>query len=375
MHDFHDDPGLSDLLTASHRTKVLQILEQIVGTPLLLLEQPEEGAAPVEFNLEALAWLRCPGQPAAQQPAAQLLEFVLYFVGKYRLAANLHRGTTEASFTELQQQNTALRESEERYRDLSQQLQQRVDSQVTMIEQTQQQLYESARLRSVGQLAAGVAHEINNPVGFISSNMRVAGSYLEELREKLPQDEAMGELLQDFRALLDESLHGAARIAAIVADLKIFSNINRADFTYCNPNVLLTAACNLLQAEHAQQLAIEIDLGEVPDLRGYPATLSQALYNLLDNAARALGNDGVIRVSTRCAEDVVEVTIHDNGCGIAEAIRPRIFDPFFSTRGVGGGIGLGLTVARDIVRAHRGELAIDSEAGHGTCVRLRLPVQ
>lgn len=372
MQNFHDDPRLHELLPPERQQQLLALLQQLAGMPLQLSEQPLAAGTPVEFNLEPLAWVQC-AEAARQAAAAGLLEFVLYFVAKYRLAANMYRDSTEESFDELQRQNEALRASEERYRELSRQLQQRVAEQVGVIEATQQQLYESARLRSIGQLAAGVAHEINNPVGFIASNLKVAADYLDDL-EALSDPAAAAELRRDFRSLLDESAEGARRIASIVADLKTFSNVDRADFTLCDLDRLAVAAGNLLQAEFGGRLDIVFEPGRVPLFPGHPARLSQALLNLLDNAARALGPDGRIHVTSRTGGGVVELVIADNGSGIPEAVRPRIFDPFFSTRGVGGGIGLGLTVARDIVVAHGGDIQLSSTEGQGTTVRLRFPL-
>jgi signal transduction histidine kinase len=143
----------------------------------------------------------------------------------------------------------------------------------------------------------------------------------------------------------------------------------------CNLNKLLGAACNLLQSENGQKLSIEYDLGEVPSLTGHPAKLSQAFYGVLDNAAKAVQGGGGIRVGTRRVADRVEVCIEDDGCGIADDVLPRVFDPFYSTRGVGAGTGLGLTVARDIVMAHQGEILLSSQRGQGTIVTLRFPVK
>lgn len=373
MQSFHDDPTLAELLPADRRERLTGLLARLADAPLQLSDTFTEGASPVEFNLQSLAWLQCP-RPAQQEAAAALLEFVLYYVGKYRLAANMHRDAAEANFAELQEQNEALRESEQRYRDLSRRLQERVEQQVGVINETQRQLYESARLRSIGQLAAGVAHEINNPIGFIASNLQVAAGYVDDL-ERLPCAASAADLLRDFRALIDESASGASRVAAIVADLKTFSNIDRSEFTNCDAGRLLVAACNLLQAKFGHDLAVDLALAEGVTLMGYPARLSQAFYNLLDNAARSLAPGGRIRVASARSGNVLEVRIEDDGGGIPAEVLPRIFDPFFSTRGVGSGIGLGLTVAREIISAHRGDIRVDSEAGRGTCVTLRLPLE
>lgn len=372
MLSFEDDPRLGDLLPSERQQRLTLLLQALLGRPLSLTEQAEMGAEAVEFNLETLAWLSCPSAPALQEPAARLVEFVLFYVGKYRLAANLHHDTTEASFAELQRQHTELQESEARYRALSAQLQSRVSEQIKVIETTQQQLYESARLRAIGQLAAGVAHEINNPIGFIASNLRVAGDYLNELTDQLPADSATASMLEDFRALLNESVSGTQRIAAIVADLKTFSNIDQSDFVPCDLNALIATTCHLLQAESKQSLQIEMRLGELPQLAGYPAKISQALYNILDNASKSIAPAGKIRITTnRDEQGQLQVIIEDNGCGIAAEHMPRLFDPFFTTRQVGAGTGLGLTVAREIMNAHQGEILVKSQAGKGTRVTLR----
>ncbi len=371
MRSFDDDPRLTDLLSTDQEARLCQLIGALTGGDVSLVEQSRGDGEPLEFNLETIGWLRGDLPAERLHAAARLVEFVLMFVAKYRLAANLHNDTTEASFAELQRQHAALQASEARYKALSEQLQERVEDQVKVIEQAQQQLYETARLRAVGQLAAGVAHEINNPIGFITSNLRVAGDYLDELAEKIPGGHSASLLLDDFRALLRESLSGTQRIARIVADLKTFSNIDQADFIPCDLNALLTTSCHLLQAESQQAIDVQLDLAPLPKLAGYPAKLSQAFFNVLDNAAKAIDAEGVIRVSSRQVDGVIEVTIEDNGMGIPADVQERIFDPFFTTRAVGSGTGLGLSVARDIMRAHRGEILLDSQVGAGTRVTLR----
>lgn len=373
MRKFDEDPGLDDLLDEERRVRLLELMRGLCGESFGLQIEPRAGAEPVEFNLETIAWLSCAASPVRQAPAARLLEFILFYVAKYRLAASLHHDTTEASFAELQRQHAALQESEARYKELSEQLQSRVEEQVKVIEGAQQQLYESARLRAIGQLAAGVAHEINTPIGFITSNLRVAGEYLDELSSKLPAEQDTDAMLEDFRALLQESTSGAQRIAAIVADLRTFSNIDHQDFVPCDLNQLIATTCHLIEAEFGQTLTIEQRLQQIPQLAGYPAKISQALYNVLDNAAKAIsGPEGRVRITTRLGEGGCnEVVVEDNGCGISPEHLERVFDPFFTTRPVGSGTGLGLSVARDIMTAHRGEILVRSKPGAGTRVTLR----
>lgn len=381
MLNFEDDPTLADLLNSDQLVRLNDCLAALCTEPVTLgSTRPDTHAIPVEFNLETVAWLSGGRDDQERQAAAGLVSFLMMFIAKYRLAANLHHDTTEASYAELQRQNEALRASEARYRELSDQLQQRVDEQVGVIHKTQQALYESARLRSVGQLAAGVAHEINNPIGFISSNLRVARDYVKEMQTMLPDTSDNQELATDFTDLLNESIEGAGRIADIVSDLKTFSSIDQADYTRCNINALLTSAIHLVQTEYDHQLHIMEQPSELPDISGHPSRLSQTFFNLLDNAAQAIRSEensrdnGRILVKTLEQDGAIQVIIQDNGCGIPEANRSRVFDAFYSSRPVGSGTGLGLTVAQDTVRAHGGRLQLHSREDTGTRVTLTLPI-
>ena len=380
MRNFEDDPTLSDLLTPDQLQRLNRMLSALCREPVEIGTDRQTDAVALEFNLETVGWLAGGSSEQERLAAANLVSFLMMFIAKYRLAANLHHDTTEASYAELQKQNEALKASEARYRALSDQLQDTVDEQVAVIKQAQMDLYESARLRSVGQLAAGVAHEINNPIGFISSNLKVAGDYVNELRELVPESDQNRDLLNDFTDLIGESSDGARRIASIVSDLKTFSSIDQADYTLCDVNELLASAVHLLRTEHGHDLEILEKPGELPGISGHPSRLSQTFYNLLDNAAQALkcrdqgAESGQILAKTCIDSDGIRVVIQDNGCGIAESIREQVFDAFFTSRPVGAGTGLGLTVARDTARAHQGTIQIDSKEGTGTRVTLFLPV-
>lgn len=385
MRNFEDDPTLEDLLTNDQLQRLNRTLSALCREPIEIGSDRKAGALALEFNLETVGWLSGGSSEQERLAAVDLVSFLMMFIAKYRLAANLHHDTTEASYAELQKQIEALKASEARYRALSDQLQEKVDEQVAVIKHAQMDLYESARLRSVGQLAAGVAHEINNPIGFISSNLKVAGDYVTDLREVIPDSVQNRELLDDFADLIVESSDGARRIATIVSDLKTFSSIDQADYTLCDVNELLTSAVHLLQTEYGHNLEILEKPGEIPRISGHPSRLSQTFYNLLDNAAQALklreqgagveGWAGQILAKTSVDNDGIQVVIQDNGCGIPEDIREQVFDAFYTSRPVGAGTGLGLTVARDTVRAHRGTIQIDSREGTGTRVTLLLPIR
>ena len=381
MRNFEDDPTLNDLLSNEQLARLNQCLSALCSEPVVLARtRPGPDAIPVEFNLDTVGWLSGGGSDEERKATAGLIAFLMMFVAKYRLAANLHHDATEAGYAELQRQNEALKASEARYRALSDQLQQKVEEQVTVIKQAQQELYESARLRSVGQLAAGVAHEINNPIGFISSNLRVARDYVKELGGSLPETAANRDLLTDFNDLLAESIDGASRIAGIVSDLKTFSSIDQAEYTRCNITNLIASAIHLVQTEYNHDLQIVERLAELPEIAGHPSRLSQTFFNLLANAAQAIQDaepdkgHGRILVKTQVESDSIRIIIQDNGCGIPEQNQPKIFDAFFTSRPVGSGTGLGLTVARDTVRGHGGRLQLDTREGSGTRVQLTLPI-
>jgi len=381
LRNFEDDPTLSDLLTPEQLQRLNRTLSALCREPVEIGSDQTADSVALEFNLETVGWLSGGSSGQERLAAADLVSFLMMFIAKYRLAANLHYDTTEASYAELQKQNEALIASEARYRELSDQLQEKVDEQVAVIKQAQLDLYESARLRSVGQLAAGVAHEINNPIGFISSNLKVAGEYVKDLRELIPESEQNRELLDDFADLIGESSDGARRIASIVSDLKTFSSIDQADYTLCDVNELLSSAVHLLQTDHGHNFDIVEKPGELPGISGHPSRLSQTFYNLLDNAAQALKcreqgiEGGRMLAKTSADSDGIRVIIQDNGCGIADDIREQVYDAFFTSRQVGAGTGLGLTVAQDTLRAHQGTIQIDSREGAGTRVTLFLPIR
>lgn len=372
MSEFHDELSLDELLPPAQQQRIAAILSRLLEEEVHFLPG-HEGGAPVEFNLVPVAQLVSALPQVRQKAVVELLELILHHAGKYRLAAALHQDAASASYAELQQRHEALMASEERYRKLADSLQQQVEAQVSIIESTQRKLYESARLRAVGQLAAGLAHEINTPIGFITSNLRVANEYLQEIGEALASSPAWNETLSDFQDLIAESRQGAERIARIVQDIRVFANIDRAEFVRVDLNELVQTAVNLIRAERGHSLPVVLSLQPLPSLSGYPAKLAQALFNALDNAAAALGEKGKITVSTASREDNVEVVIADDGHGMSETDKTHAFDPFYTTRDVGQGTGLGLCVVRDVVRAHHGWIELESIEGRGTTLTLRFP--
>ncbi|SES84398.1 sensor histidine kinase [Stigmatella erecta] len=221
-------------------------------------------------------------------------------------------------------------------------------------------------LSSLGLLAAGVAHEINNPMSFVTSNV---GSMLRDLREEKALSEVMREYVDD---VLPGTLDGIQRVNAIVADLRRFSGggVDRhTDYDF-NAEVEMGLRIAQVQLGHVQ---VEKELGEVGRVVGHPRQLVQVLVNLMVNAGQATAPGGRVRISTRREGEQILVVVRDTGAGMSEETKRRLFEPFFTTKAPGVGMGLGLSVAYGIVRAHGGHIEVESELGKGTVFTLALP--
>lgn len=263
------------------------------------------------------------------------------------------------------------------------------------------QLLQSEKMASIGQLAAGVAHEINNPIGFISSNLNTLREYadgmlrmIEAYRGVVSACECGGGdvaasishvretekaidfsyLAQDMGTLITESIDGAKRVRRIVADLRDFSHADSPAVANENVNELIEKTINVAWNEIKYKAEVVRQYGSIPTLPCYGGKLRQVFLNLLVNAAHAIGNRGVITVRTGEEDDHIWIEIEDDGCGIPPENFKRIFDPFFTTKEVGKGTGLGLHLARTIVEAHGGTIQARGGADGGALFRIRIPV-
>ncbi|MDM8522267.1 ATP-binding protein [Desulfococcaceae bacterium HSG8] len=280
--------------------------------------------------------------------------------------------------------------------DMNKNLRHKVEEQTT-------RLIQSEKMASLGVLAAGVAHEINNPISFIRGNMSAIKKYsmrMAALFEKYNQLEAclisgkkdsiktliqeigglksehkIDFILEDMVDLAEESLEGTTRVHDIVQDLKIFSRVDEADFKNIDLNETLDATLNILRNELKYKAEIIKDYGDIPGIKCFPRKISQVFMNILMNAAQSIEESGTIRIATRYMEDDerVEISISDTGRGIPREIISKIFDPFFTTKPEGQGTGLGLSLSFDIVRAHSGEIRIETEEGKGSTFIIMLP--
>ncbi len=264
------------------------------------------------------------------------------------------------------------------------------------LKETQSQMLQREKMASIGQLAAGVAHEINNPMGFISSNMHSLGKYTKKIVEFIHIQEQtvmsanspeltkeiethkkklkIDFILEDIDQLLEESLDGADRVKKIVQNLKSFSRVDEAEHNFANINNCIESTLNMVWNELKYKATVTKEYGDIPMTMCYPQQLNQVFVNLLINASHAIEKQGEIRIKTWNGNDMVNISVSDTGRGIEKEKIERIFEPFFTTKPVGKGTGLGLSITYDIIKKHNGLITVDSEAGKGTTFNIKIPV-
>lgn len=264
---------------------------------------------------------------------------------------------------------------------------------LSKIEEAQQQLLQSEKMAAIGQLAAGVAHEINNPIGFVNSNLGTLKNYINRLLElvgvyettlatgdRRALDVALREadlefLREDLPALLAESQEGLGRVTKIVQDLKDFSHVGETEFQPADLNSAMESTLNVVWNELKYKAEVIRELGELPAIECVPAQINQVFMNLLVNAAHAIELRGKITVRSGCENGYAWFEVSDTGKGMTPEVKNRIFEPFYTTKPVGQGTGLGLSISYDIiVKKHAGRIDVSSEPGHGTTFRLWLPI-
>ncbi|NMY82719.1 response regulator [Pseudomonas sp. WS 5411] len=277
----------------------------------------------------------------------------------------------------------------------SQALQQEIDER----KQLQSQLIQSEKLASLGQMAAGVAHEINNPVGFVTSNLGTLESDFKQLQRMIDayqQAEAalapgdcleqlsalrneldLDFLKEDIPILIRESKDGIGRVTQIVKDLKNFSRVdNDEQWQWANLQQGIDSTLNIVASELKHKADVIKHYQPLPEIECLASQINQVVMNLVINAAQAMGPErGTITLSNGVEGDRVWLEVADNGCGIAPHSLQKIFDPFFTTKPVGEGTGLGLSLSYGIVKKHHGDISVSSEVGRGTTFRVVLPIR
>jgi PAS domain S-box-containing protein len=253
---------------------------------------------------------------------------------------------------------------------------------VSEFHNSRQQLIQSDKLAAIGTLAAGVAHEINNPIGYVNSNLNTMNKYLNKIAQYIDNVNINGdtakikEILSDFEDAIKESIEGSARVRKIVADLKTFSRVDQADKVFADINEGIRSTLNIVWNELKYKCKVEQNLGELPDYYCIPNQLNQVFLNLLVNAGQAITSDnGLIKIKTWADSLNIYINIADSGCGISQDNIKKIFEPFFTTKEVGKGTGLGLSLTYDIIKKHNGKIDVKSQVGVGTEFTITLPIE
>jgi len=261
--------------------------------------------------------------------------------------------------------------------------------------------FQVEKMAVLGEIMVGIAHDINTPIAYVASNLTSLEAYIEDIRrvmEKVgPAAAAMAasedpalcsagaeladlmsevgfdEISEDLAAAVGESIEGAEQVKGITDDLRRFSRDDRDEPILADLNESLELSLRIARNELKYNTEVQCDLGEIPRILCRPGEIQQVFVNLLINASHAIGDKGIVRVSSSQEDGHVVVRISDTGCGIPEELRDRVFEPFFTTKEPGKGTGVGLSVAREILHAHGGTIGVESAEGRGTTFTLRLP--
>ena len=306
----------------------------------------------------------------------------------------------------LERERLARKEAERLLEDRSRELytaQRQLEHQYESLKMTQGQLVHAEKMASIGQLAAGIAHEINNPIGFVTSNMQTLADYIEvyelllnlyvqwdfaaqagdtnrqdNLRQQIHEvrrSEDIDYISEDVVALLRESQDGLKRVREIVQNLKSFVHLGDAQEQMASLNDGIEATLKVVWNELKYKCRVEKNLGKLPMIRCFASELNQVFMNLLVNAAQAIQENGVITICTYATDAEVVVQISDTGCGIRTEDLGKLFTPFYTTKSVGRGTGLGLSISWGIVQKHGGIIEVDSLVGEGSVFTVRLPIR
>lgn len=381
-------------LILREQPKVNQLLEQI-------------GALPVAAHLDAIAMMLDRDERTALLVNQRYHFYLLVFSTLLVLLLLYMAVWLLRSFGEINRVNRALvvanDELEQRVARRTQALTQASAALQREIDERkllESQLVQSEKLASLGQLAAGIAHEVNNPIGFVSSNLGALGTYFARLQDmlkayrdaepaigpatlqaslvKLRSEMELAYILDDIPLLISESKDGISRVGQIVRDLKDFSRVDSSqDWQWANLHQGIDSTLNIAASELKYKADLVKQYGVLPEVECLPSQINQVIMNLVVNAAHAMGTErGTITVRTGCAnDDKVWIEVADNGCGIPAQSLQKIFDPFYTTKPVGQGTGLGLSLSYGIIKRHCGEIHVHSEVGVGTTFRVELPVR
>jgi two-component system NtrC family sensor kinase len=251
------------------------------------------------------------------------------------------------------------------------------------VETARRKLADAHKMASLGRLSAGIVHEINTPIGSIFSNNEVILRSVEALKKLLQEAQSKGAppppkalaILETLESLAGVDKIACERISSVIRSLKTFARVSESDLRQVDLHAVLLNTIKLTGCVFRRNIRVVTEFGEIPEIEGYPGLLNQVFLNLVVNASQAIEGEGVITIRTRRDGDFVHVSIADTGHGIKPEDRSKIFSAGFSTKPIGEGTGLGLTITREIVvDTHGGTLDFESEVGVGTTFHVRLPI-
>jgi signal transduction histidine kinase len=262
------------------------------------------------------------------------------------------------------------------------------------LQSAQEQLVQTEKMASLGQLVSGIAHEIKNPLNFIYGNTGFLADYAQKMQnlmesfenlpsvspedrmeiQRLKEEIHYSFIKQDLKVLIDNFAEGARRINTIVSDLRAFSRMDTDTIAEVDLQASLEMSLNLLRNQYKNRIEIHKEYGDIPKIQGYSGKLNQVFMNLLSNAFHAIHGNGDVWIRTRSNSSDVEIEIEDNGAGISKENLKRIFEPFFTTKPVGQGTGLGLSISYGIIDQHQGKISVTSVPQKGSTFTVRLPI-
>ena len=375
LQEFMDQASDEDERLLRDLSSLGKGMDTLYGRKAILLSSSGE-RIPVDVTVSAL-----------QQIGTEVL-------GGVMIARDMRKGLT--LITELERANVAL---EEKVKARTSEMEQAY----RQIKEKDAQIFHQEKMVSVGLLAAGIAHEINNPIGYINSNLDVLGEYLLDIRTytqgleqaveaaqrpsgsgnptpemeraaSLRRDLKIDEVPQDAENLLKESKNRTERVKRIVVDLRNFSHADENRLEEADVNQGIESTLNIVWNEIKYRAKVDKSYGNIPKILCYPQQLNQVFMNLLVNAAQAIETKGEIRIRTHHDGEHIHIEISDNGIGIPPENLQKIFDPFFTTKAVGKGTGLGLSIAYSIIEKHHGKIDVTSAVGKGTTFAIKLPL-
>ena len=281
-----------------------------------------------------------------------------------------------------QQYAIELEKSNVKLQEYSQTLEEKVEERTRELREAQDQLIMREKMASLGNLVAGVAHEVNTPVGAVHSAADVTKRCIDKIKSVLTSSRDLDEVMnskqfQNSIEILEDNnkvtITASERIAKIVRSLRTFARLDEAEYQKVNIHEGLDSTLTLVEHEMKNRITVVRDYGEIPEIHCYSNQLNQVFMNVLMNAIQAIEKEGTITVKTYLQDTDVIVKISDTGCGISPENIDKIFNPGFTTRGVGVGTGLGLSISYNIIHKHRGEIKVESEVGKGSTFTVILP--